>query len=215
MIEKLCKPVLVLNKNWTAIGTSPVYKALNLLFSLDNRGMHKAVIIGDSCIPYTWKEWSLIKPKNEYEAIRTVDIWYKIPEIIRLTSYDRFPRQTVIFSRANIFKRDGYECQYCGIKPGSEELSIDHVIPKSKGGKTTWENCVLCCISCNSIKGNRELYEVRSGKFSHGMVLAKKPIKPRLKDLKMSVYYESWKQWLDTAYWNIELENQNYDNKII
>jgi 5-methylcytosine-specific restriction endonuclease McrA len=158
MIEKLCKPVLVLNKNWTAIGTSPVYKALNLLFSLDNRGMHKAVIIGDSCIPYTWKEWSLIKPKNEYEAIRTVDIWYKIPEIIRLTSYDRFPRQTVIFSRANIFKRDGYECVYCGSK---KHLTLDHVLPKSRGGTNEWTNLVTCCSKCNRQKDNKTPEEAK------------------------------------------------------
>ena len=138
----------------------------------------------------------------------------KVPSVCVTKDYFHF-KKTAKFSRSNMFLRDMYQCQYCGDVFQHHDLTLDHMIPRAQGGKTTWENCVLCCISCNSIKGNRELYEIRSGKFPHGMVLAKKPIKPRLKDLKMSVYYESWKQWLDTAYWNIELENQNYDNKII
>lgn len=209
MLEKLTKPVLVLNKSWTAIGTSPVYKALNLLFANDTHGKNRAVIIDENCTPYSWQEWSQIKPENEDDAIRTVSYSFKIPQIIRLTKYDKFPKQVVIFSRINIFKRDDYRCQYCGIKPGSEELTIDHIMPKSKGGKTTWENCVLSCTSCNSIKGNRKPHEVCHPRFPNGMTLKKSPIKPKLKDIKMNIFYDSWKQWLDSAYWNIELENQN------
>lgn len=208
MLDKLTKPVLVLNKNWTAIGTSPVYKAVNLVLG-DTKNRSKAVIIDEYCTPHTWEEWSLVKPENEDDAIRTVNYAFKIPQVIRLVKYDKFPKQIVIFSRYNIFKRDNYMCQYCGIRPGSEELTIDHVVPKSKGGKTTWENCVLSCINCNSLKGSRMPSEVKSHNFPNGMTLMKNPIKPRLRDLKLNVYYESWKQWLDSAYWNIELENQN------
>jgi len=168
MLEKLTKPVLVLNKSWTVIGTSPVYKALNLLFSADKNGKKKALIIDESCVPYTWEEWSQIKPENENDAIKTVSFSFKIPQIIRLTKYDKFPKQI-----------------------------------------TTWENCVLSCTLCNSIKGNRSLHEVTHARFPHGMALNKTPIKPRLRDLRMNIYYESWKQWLDSAYWNVELENQN------
>ena len=71
MLEKLTKPVLVLNKNWTAIGTSPVYKALNLLFSDDKNGKKKALIIDETCVPYTWEEWSKIKPDNENDVINS------------------------------------------------------------------------------------------------------------------------------------------------
>lgn len=206
MIEKLTKPVLVLNKSWTAIGTRSVKKALNML---ENRQKDGAVVIDENCMLYTWEEWSEVKPEGDDDCIKTVSRSIKIPQIIKLTKYDRFPRHSVVFSRANIFKRDKYTCQYCATQPGSEELTIDHVIPRSKGGLTTWENCVLSCITCNSIKGDRHAHEVRCGRFPHGMILAKKPIKPKFKDLHMNVYYESWKQWLDVSYWNVELENQN------
>jgi 5-methylcytosine-specific restriction endonuclease McrA len=213
MLEKLTKPVLVLNKSWVAIGTSPVYKALGLLFSVDSNSRNKAVVIDEFCTPFTWEEWSQLKPEHEDDAIRTVNTSFRIPQIIRLVKYDKFPRQVVIFSRANIFKRDSYTCQYCQQKPGSEELTIDHIIPKSKGGLTTWENCVLSCVACNSLKGDRLPHEIKSTKYPQGMILLKKPIRPKFKDLFTNVYYESWKQWLDVSYWNVELENQNHGNK--
>lgn len=209
MLSKLEKPVLVLNKNYMAIGTSPLYKALNLLFTHDAENRPKAVVIDDDCMPHTWEEWSRLKVKDGEAAIYTVYKSFRIPEVIKLSKYDKMPRQTVVFSRANIFKRDEYTCQYCGKKPGSEELTIDHVVPKSNGGKTTWTNCVLSCISCNSIKGSFACEEVKNSKFPKGMKLLKQPFQPKLKDLKLTLYYKSWKQWLDEAYWNVELENQN------
>lgn len=209
MLAKLEKPVLVLNKNWTVVGTSPLYKTLNLLFSTDRDGRPKAVIIDEVCVPHTWEEWSKMKVLEGQEAINTVRYSFRIPEVVKLNKYDRLPRQTVIFSRLNIFKRDEYKCQYCGIRPGSEELTIDHILPKCKGGKTTWTNCVLSCVTCNSIKGGRACEEVVNSKFPKGMKLLKQPIHPKLKDIKLPLIYQSWKQWLSAAYWNVELENQN------
>ena len=207
MITKLTKPVLVLNKNWLAIGTSPVYKIVNLMLAAGNTA--KAQVIDESCVPYTWDEWSQIKPDNDENAILTISTKFKIPEVVRLVKYDKYPKQLIVFSRHNIFKRDDYRCQYCGKKPGSEELTIDHVIPKAIGGKTTWENCVLSCVECNSIKGSFLLNEVRNRKFPRGMKLLKNPVKPKFKDFKFHMYYDSWKQWLDVSYWNVELENEN------
>ena len=211
MLKKLEKPVLVLNKNYMVVGTSPLYKALNLLFSTDKDGKAKAFVIDDECMPHTWEVWSKIKVKEGEDAIYTVSKSFKIPEVIKLNRFDRMPKELVVFSRWNIFRRDEHKCQYCGRKPGSEELTIDHVIPKSRGGKTTWVNCVLCCTNCNSIKGNKACLEVFCSKFPKGMKLLKIPVQPKMRDLKFAIIYQSWKSWLDERYWNIELENQNID----
>ena len=79
----------------------------------------------------------------------------RVPEVVALAGYDRLPEAAVAFSRRNIFKRDHYTCQYCGVQPGTEELTIDHVIPRSQGGTSTWENCVLACVACNKQKADR------------------------------------------------------------
>ena len=79
----------------------------------------------------------------------------RVPEVIVLAEYDRLPTAAVTFSRRNIFKRDHWTCQYCGAQPGSEELTIDHVLPRSQGGISTWENCVLACVACNKRKADR------------------------------------------------------------
>lgn len=209
MLTKLERPVLVLNKNWVVIGTSPLYKTINLLLSKNKDGTCKAFVIDDDCVPKTWDEWSLIKPDCEENQLNTIHRVYKIPEVVRLARYDKMPRDFVTFSRWNIFKRDQNKCQYCGKKPGSEELTIDHVIPRSRGGQTTWENCVLACVGCNSIKGNFLLHEVKSGRFPTGMKLLKKPTRPRFRDLKPTHMFDSWKNWLDSSYWEVELENDN------
>ncbi len=72
-----------------------------------------------------------------------------------LDSYDRLPSAAVSFSRRNLFKRDHWTCQYCGLQPGGDELTIDHMVPRSQGGTSTWENCVLACVTCNKRKADR------------------------------------------------------------
>ncbi|MGO8753162.1 MAG: HNH endonuclease [Thermoguttaceae bacterium] len=72
-----------------------------------------------------------------------------------MTGYDRTPEATVTFSRRNVFKRDHFTCQYCGSQPGTEELTVDHVIPRAQGGVSSWTNCVLACVACNKRKADR------------------------------------------------------------
>jgi 5-methylcytosine-specific restriction endonuclease McrA len=108
----------------------------------------------------------------------------------------------VAFSRRNVFKRDHYTCQYCNVQPGTEELSIDHVIPRSHGGTSTWENCVLACVACNKRKADRTPQQA-------GMKLRRPPVHPTWKPLYAAhrVRIASWAKFISEAYWNVELED--------
>jgi 5-methylcytosine-specific restriction endonuclease McrA len=95
-----------------------------------------------------------------------------VPEVIALRTYDGYPVRGVSFTRRNVYKRDGHTCQYCGGRPGLHELTIDHVIPRSRGGASTWENCVTACRPCNARKANRLAHEL-------DLTLRKPPTAPR------------------------------------
>ncbi len=154
----------------------------------------------------SWQEVSQAKATfepDEYDWIHTVRFQIAVPRIIRLLGYDKLPRQDVKFNRRNIYARDSNRCQYCGKKHPTPELSLDHVIPRSQGGRTTWENIVCCCVRCNVRKGGRTPDQA-------GIKLIAKPIKPRRSPV-ISIRladdrYWSWKQFLDDAYWTVELK---------
>ncbi|HEY7087180.1 MAG TPA: HNH endonuclease, partial [Tepidisphaeraceae bacterium] len=138
-----------------------------------------------------------------YDWIHTVRFQIAVPRIIRLLGYDKLPRQDVKFNRRNIYARDGSKCQYCGKKYPTTELSLDHVTPKSQGGRSTWENIVCCCIKCNVKKGGRTPEQAH-------LHLITKPVKPKRSpviNIRLSdERYWSWKQFLDNAYWTVELK---------
>ena len=124
--------------------------------------------------------------------------------MIRLLGYDRFPRNVVKFNRRNIFLRDRNFCQYCGKKFATHQLSLDHVTPRSRGGGTSWENIVCACVRCNVRKGGRTPAEAR-------MRLINRPVKPKRSPLLYQQLrhrkYESWKNFIDEAYWDVELQD--------
>jgi 5-methylcytosine-specific restriction endonuclease McrA len=150
------------------------------------------------------------------EFVCSPSVRIRIPRVIVLKFYDRLPRREVSFSRKNIFERDKYTCQYCGDKPKDRRtalkwmekkiLNLDHVVPRSRGGKTTWDNIVSACYSCNTKKGNKLLSEL-------GWKLRKRPAEPRWQptiNLSMKVKpQKEWRNFLDLVYYNIELENDN------
>lgn len=103
-----------------------------------------------------------------YIKLRSVTNSFEVPAVIRLMRYINLPYKTVSLSRNNIFKRDGMQCQYCGTK---RNLTVDHVIPKAKGGGTKWDNLITACKICNAKKGDNEPHEV-------GMKMLSKPHKP-------------------------------------
>lgn len=194
--EILSRPTLVLNRNWQPVGVATVARTLVKLFN----GSARVVDPNDYQL-YSWADWSRLAPVDGEPFIQTTSIRMRVPEVIRLVQFDRMPWRTVAFSRRNIFKRDAFTCQYCGKKPGSEDLTIDHVTPRSRGGATTWSNCVVACIDCNSRKANRTPDEAR-------MPLKQAPTQPKWKPFYAShgVKIDSWAKFISEVYWNVELE---------
>lgn len=202
----LAANVLVLNRLYMAIRVISVKRAFSLLC----RDMAEVVSVEDGqYINHDFQSWLEVSEfKRRFEAdqhewMRTVRTAIAVPRIIRLLSYDKVPAQDVKFNRRNIYARDGNRCQYCGKKFPTSELSLDHVVPRSRGGKSTWENIVCACLKCNVRKGNQAPEDV-------GMKLITKPRKPKrspLINLKIQDdRYASWKTFLDHAYWTVELK---------
>ena len=139
----------------------------------------------------------------DHDWIRGVGFDLRAPRVIRLLSCDRGPRQGLRFNRRNVFARDGNQCQYCGQHFPMSELSLYHVVPRSQGGVTSWENIVCACVACNVRKGGRTPTEAR-------MHLIRHPVKPKrspLLSLKLgNPKYASWKSFVDRAYWTVDLK---------
>ena len=204
--------VLVLNRFYQAIRVINVRRAFSLLC----RDMAEVIHIEQDAAGKSqwlnldfgeWRELSELKARfqpDHYEWVHTVRFQVAVPRIIRLLGYDKLPRQEVKFNRRNIFARDSNHCQYCGKKFPTTDLSLDHVLPKSQGGKSSWENIVCCCIRCNVKKGGRTPEQAR-------MQLKTKPVKPKRSpviNIRLAEErYSSWKQFLDTAYWTVELKS--------
>jgi 5-methylcytosine-specific restriction endonuclease McrA len=133
---------------------------------------------------------------SEYdEDIRSVSLTVKMPAVVRLVRHVRHGRLGVKFSRANVLARDGLACQYCGRKASPRELTFDHVLPRSQGGRTSWENIVTACRRCNARKGGRTPEQAH-------MALRTTPARPRELpylhvrfELGRSVP-EAWRSWM-------------------
>lgn len=196
------KKVLVLNRSWQPVGILNLEKALAKLFSEHRDGEPKATIVdcANDFKILTWKDWSLLKPAEGEESMSSVSATFRIPSVIKLTRYDKIPNHRVHYCRKTIYKRDNFTCQYCGSRPGSSELSIDHVMPRSRGGLTTWDNCVLACVSCNTRKADRTPAQA-------GMKLLRQPRKPRCSPVRCDYIVKDWETWLGVSYWLVELEN--------
>ncbi len=140
--------VLILNQDFSAIAICSVYKAFLLVY------LEKAEMVS----------------KSEIGSLRTVTTTYPIPSVIRLQRYVHVPYHGIALSRHNIMRRDNYTCQYCG---NVKNLTLDHLMPRSRGGQTNWLNLVTACSRCNTRKGDRTPEEA-------GLKLIQKPIKPSL-----------------------------------
>lgn len=194
--DVLQRPTLVLNRNWQPIRVTTVARSVVMLWNDTAR-----VVEPQTYELYSWEDWAKLQPAEGELFIQAVSERFRVPEVVTLTNYDRLPQAAVSFSRRNLYKRDHYTCQYCGAQPGPEELTIDHVQPRSRGGQSSWTNCVVACVECNSRKADRTPDEAR-------MRLKKPPKRPNWQPIYSNhgLRIESWKQFLSEAYWNVELQ---------
>ena len=190
--------VLAVNRLYLAIHVITVRRAFALLW----KGMAEVINIEDGAyMAYdfdAWRETSELRSEldemgENTDWILAVNFPIQVPRIVRLLHYDRIPRETVKFSRKNVFLRDENRCQYCRRQFNMQQLSLDHVLPRSRGGDTSWENVVTACLRCNVRKGGRTPLEA-------GMSLGCRPAKPKRNPAlahQLSFHkYESWRSFI-------------------
>lgn len=201
--------VLVLNRDFVPLNITDARRAFCLLL----KALAEVVSVEDTGLElynfHSWRDVSEFKirsgmaDRENCEWVRTVSFEIEVPKIVRLAFYEKYPERRAKFNRRNIFARDANRCQYCGHRFPAGELSIDHVVPRSQGGKTTWTNVVCACVACNKRKGGRTPEEA-------SMRLIRRPVAPRRNpviELKLrNKRYHSWKHFLSEAYWNVTLE---------
>ena len=186
MTEILDRPTLVLNRNWQAVGVTPVARALVMVWNDIAR-----VVEPEDYSLHAWPDWARRPAEPGAPCVRASRVRLRVPEVVALCRYDRLPGPAVTFSRRNVAKRDHHCCQYCGAQPGWEAITIDHVVPRARGGETSWTNCVAACVSCNARKADRTPEQA-------GMHLRQRPTRPAWKPLYAShgARVASWSRFL-------------------
>lgn len=198
----LTAAVLVLNRSYLPVHVTSVRRAFSLLY----QGLARAV--NEQYETFDFDSWRALSVAVHDESVGTVVGMIRIPRVILLIAFDRIPKRHVRFSRLNIYARDRNTCQYCGRHYARSELNLDHMIPRSQGGRSTWENVVCSCLECNRKKGGRTPAQA-------GLRLIRKPFRPRwtpvLGVLGGRDGHPEWRPFLsivDAAYWNAELVDQ-------
>jgi 5-methylcytosine-specific restriction endonuclease McrA len=192
--------VLVLNKSFLPVHITTVQRAFCLLYA----GLAKAV--NSQYETFDFDSWGQISIERNDETIGLVGRAIKVPRVILLIAYDRVPKRRIRFSRYNIFARDRNTCQYCGKKFARSELNLDHVVPRSQGGTSNWENVVCSCHECNRRKGGKTPEQARMRLIAH----PRRPVwTPPLNISLREVIRKEWVPFLDfmvdVSYWNTEL----------
>lgn len=203
MSSALNSDVLVLNRDWAALRVVNAAEALADLFV----GRVQAVDTDYQAYDFdSWRELSASRHRFEpqpHRFVQTVSDAVLVPAVVRLLKFDKVRPRAVRMSRRNVYLRDNYTCQYTGKKLPASELNLDHVLPVSRGGRTTWENVVCCSIKINTIKGGRTPEEA-------GLGLIRRPRRPDPTLLMLRVKrprHDAWKHFVDAAYWNTELRD--------
>lgn len=189
------KTVLVLNKNWQAINVTTPADALSMMYAQTALGLD---VRSENCmVSCNWNEWIALDVSYSDTFVKTSTGRIKIPKII-ITSFSKVPLRRPRFTLKNLWERDQGKCQYTGKSLSTNEANVDHVVPKSRGGKTTWTNCVICHKEINSRKGDRTPLEA-------GLRLISQPKEPHL--LPCTLYI---KNKFNIREWDFFLVKQNF-----
>lgn len=206
-MSQLSASVLVLGKTWQPLKVTSVKRALILMC----KGIAEAIDVeqtanGTKYVNYDFENWCELSEFREqfesdrYNWIHAVNLVVPVPTVIRLLDYAQYRARPPRLSRKNIYARDANQCQYCGKYFSTDELNIDHVIPKSQGGTTCWTNVVCSCVRCNTKKGSRTPEQAK-------MPLIR-PAKKPLNDFRLpTIKHWSWSHFVDAAYYNVELKD--------
>ena len=216
MSQVLDNKVLVLNKAWMPINVTSVFVAVCKTFQ-----GHAMLVDPETFVTYDFESWIFewdeaieFSQLNESMIIRLARYGLRMPEIMVCTNYEgqgfvSGPRKPK-FSRRNLFARDRNTCQYCGKKCKTDDMNLDHVIPKSRGGGMNWKNIVAACIKCNDKKAARTPREAN-------MHLIREPFVPKASDIRRPFSHklrrkigtdvpQNWEQFLGKMYWDSELK---------
>lgn len=192
----LSSSVLVLNRFYSPVHVVSVRRAFILLY----RECAEIIHLEDGHFNnYDFAEWCALSSfraddkQPDEDWIKSVRFEVQVPRVVRLLQYDRAARSALRFNRRNLFARDGHRCQYCGRSFPSHQLSLDHVMPRSRGGETSWQNVVCSCVGCNTKKGSRTPQEAN-------MHLKTPPIEPKANPFLLQKLsnpkYASWRTFL-------------------
>jgi len=208
MGDILTSRVLVLNSNFVPINIISLKKAL---IKLVKNVAEIVTIENERYSSWNFTSWAEISElRRDFEELGKYDeiiglggFTFIIPRIIRVLTYDRFFKHPIKLNRKNIFARDKCICQYCHKKFSPQNLSIDHIIPRSQGGQSIWENLVCSCYKCNSKKRDRTPTQA-------GMKLLKQPHRPASPPIiKLTIgdrKYKDWQSFISEIYWETSIE---------
>ena len=179
--------VLVLNRSYLPIHVTSARRAFALIYR------DAARVVNEDYETFDFDGWRRRRVSAGGPAVGTPSGSIGVPRVILLPGFDRVPKRHIRYSRINVFARDKFTCQYCGDRPHRSQLNLDHVIPRSLGGRTTWENVVCSCVVCNRRKGGRTPQQAR-------LRLIRAPSKPRwtplMNHIGLSVRYNEWRPFL-------------------
>ncbi|MBK9973643.1 MAG: HNH endonuclease [Planctomycetes bacterium] len=185
--------VLTLNRIWQPIATTGLRKAMNMVF----RGRAR-VVDADTFQIFTWDQWlaeKAVAADNhviERDYLRTATLFVRKPQVVTLARYAGYPNRGVPYSRRGVYERDSGRCQFCLEHVRKKDMTVDHILPQSRGGRTNWTNCVLACAGCNHRKADRLPHEV-------GMKLVREPFQPTREQLLLQGVDvpAAWRPFLD------------------